>query len=111
MKVTVSVICLLALVLSTSKVYGAVSIGIYKSDAHPGKCVLDANTILNEGQTITRTNCERVSCGSGGMVEFASCGVKGIGPPCTLGELKYPKADYPKCCINVLHCPDGDREA
>ncbi|XP_034475312.1 uncharacterized protein LOC117782326 [Drosophila innubila] len=107
MNSTTSVICLLALVLSTTDVYGATHIGIFKSDDHPGKCVLDADTILDEGQVITR-NCERVSCGSEGFVEFAGCGVKGVSKPCTLGEFKYPKADYPKCCINVLHCPDGD---
>ncbi|KAH8378119.1 hypothetical protein KR093_009408, partial [Drosophila rubida] len=75
--------------------------------AHPGKCVLDADTILDENQTITR-KCTRISCGSGGVVNFATCGAVGVAEPCTLGDFKYPDADYPKCCTRVQHCPEGD---
>ncbi|XP_023170461.1 uncharacterized protein LOC111599130 [Drosophila hydei] len=107
MKVTYLTICLLAVL--TAEVYGAVYHGNYKSDAHPGKCVIDDKTILSEGQTVN-VNCESISCGSGGDVTFAGCGAKGVPEPCKLGDRKYPKADYPKCCINVVHCPDGDSE-
>ncbi|XP_034097432.1 uncharacterized protein LOC117563297 [Drosophila albomicans] len=106
---TISVICVLAIVLSTTEVHGAVSIGVYKDDAHPGKCVVDADTILDEGQVVTR-KCTRISCGEGSFVEFATCGVVAVAEPCKLGEFKYPDADYPKCCTRVQHCPDGDSE-
>ncbi|XP_032584648.1 uncharacterized protein LOC116803854 [Drosophila mojavensis] len=108
MKAACLTICLLAAVL-TAEVHGAIYSGHFKSDAHPGKCVIDDKTILDEGQKINR-NCVNIECFSGGDATFASCGAKGIPDNCKLGAKKYPDAEYPKCCIDVIHCPDGDRE-
>ncbi|EDW04182.1 uncharacterized protein LOC6562313 [Drosophila grimshawi] len=103
-------ICLLAAFLLSADVLAAVSRGNFKDAAHPGKCVINADTILSEGETKTDSNCQLISCHANGDASFSSCGVKGAPDPCKIGDKKYPKAEYPKCCINVLHCPDGDKE-
>ncbi|XP_064540483.1 uncharacterized protein LOC135429922 [Drosophila montana] len=99
----------LATVLST-EIFAAVSQGSFKSDAHPGKCVYDANTILSKGDTKTLPNCQLLTCNGDGAATIATCGVKAVPLPCKLGDAKYPDADYPKCCINAVHCPTGDSE-
>ncbi|KAL7741246.1 hypothetical protein ACLKA6_015132 [Drosophila palustris] len=104
MRATVSIICLLAIFLSSSKVFGWTAVGFYKNPAYPGKCVIDADTILDEGQAILQAGCVKAHCGSLGVVDFFGCGKKIVGPSCTIGEIKYPDAEYPKCCLNVVRC-------
>ncbi|XP_030382899.1 uncharacterized protein LOC115630469 [Scaptodrosophila lebanonensis] len=110
MKACLFLVGFLATLLPLDLTSAAVSIGVFKNEAHPGKCYIDEHTILSVGETATAPGCQQISCGANSMAQFATCGLKGIGPPCKLGALKYPDADYPKCCINVMHCPDGDSE-
>ncbi|XP_060666145.1 uncharacterized protein LOC132798342 [Drosophila nasuta] len=107
MKATILVIFLLAIVFSTSEGFGKLSIGIYRHDGYPGKCVLDDNTILDKGQNATR-HCLRFNCRGNGVVITARCNT--LPENCTLGDFKNHEADFPKCCNRILHCSDGDRE-
>ncbi|XP_062143004.1 uncharacterized protein LOC133850811 [Drosophila sulfurigaster albostrigata] len=107
MRTTFVVAYLLAIVLNISEVYGGLGIMAHIDEAHPGKCVLDENTILDIGQFITR-DCQLFHCEREGVIYIRTCQNMNTREPCTIGELKYPDADYPKCCTRIVHCPDGD---
>ncbi|KRF98743.1 uncharacterized protein Dwil_GK28119, isoform B [Drosophila willistoni] len=93
-----------------SQVFGATAFGNFSRPDHPGKCVIDNSTILDNGQNITDKYCRHFLCGFDGWVQEHSCISKLVEEPCKIGKVKYPGSEYPKCCINVLHCPDGDQE-
>ncbi|XP_034475309.1 uncharacterized protein LOC117782323 [Drosophila innubila] len=113
MRSTFSVICLLIIVLSSNGVYGYMTKGNFSNPAYPGKCVYNADTILNEGQAITlKLKCEKIFCGPGGWLTLLGCGAKSVsGGGCYIGERKYPDAEYPECCINVVHCTDPNDDS
>ncbi|XP_062142431.1 uncharacterized protein LOC133850372 [Drosophila sulfurigaster albostrigata] len=135
MRVTISVICFLAIAISTGEGTAVVSVGNYKDDAHPNTCVFDENTIIDNFNSITRycqrdkcidgkftfehrvdgspDHCQKISCLMDGIGHIDGCPniVLPQGSPCTFGEAKYPNASFPDCCNTVVHCPDGDSES
>ncbi|XP_017853834.1 uncharacterized protein LOC108607498 [Drosophila busckii] len=79
--------------------------GSYKNEAHPGKCYIDAKTILSPGQTATMPGqCEEIQCHENSEATITSCGVYGPPPGCKLGPPKQPKAKYPDCCEPTFVC-------
>ncbi|XP_051858812.1 uncharacterized protein LOC127565246 [Drosophila albomicans] len=135
MRVTISVICFLAIAISTGEGTAVLSYGNYRNDDHPNKCVFDENTIIDNGFSITRycqrdkcidaeivledrvagspEHCQKIECllFVGGRIKGCPNIVLPQGSPCTFGEAKYPNASFPDCCNTVVHCPDGDRES
>ncbi|XP_017116494.1 uncharacterized protein LOC108138664 [Drosophila elegans] len=104
MRLAIGVFLVVA-VLLVSESEAAVSRGIYKDPAHPGKCVLEG-LILEAGQSARNPKrCERILCGENSTVERHTCGIYGLAPGQQFGKYKAPNADYPACCereiINV----------
>ncbi|XP_017079200.1 uncharacterized protein LOC108113184 [Drosophila eugracilis] len=93
-----TVVCLVIVVLLISGSESAVSRGIFKDPAHPGKCVV-AGLVLVKGQIARHPQrCERIICGDNSQAEFHSCGAYGIPPGKKFGKYTAPNADYPACC-------------
>nr|ACK44335.1 CG34215-like protein [Drosophila silvestris] len=96
---------LLLAAFSVPQTEAAVSRGVFKNDAHPGKCYVNANLIMNLGDTAKYPDmdCARIICENDSMAEIHTCGVVSI-TGCTLGAVKFPDADYPKCCEREVIC-------
>ncbi|KAH8262958.1 hypothetical protein KR044_002534 [Drosophila immigrans] len=84
----------------------AVMRGVFADPAHPGKCVVKPNLILNPGQTAKypAMECARIICGDNSHAQIHTCGVEAPPPGCRLGPPKFPNADYPKCCEHEILC-------
>ncbi|KAH8262960.1 hypothetical protein KR044_002532 [Drosophila immigrans] len=95
---------LLAAMLLPQTEAGAAS-GVFKDPAHPGKCVLKPNVILNPGQIAKYPDmdCARIICGENSFAQIHTCGAVGVPPNC-VAETTHPKADYPKCCEVTFKC-------
>ncbi|XP_022226594.2 uncharacterized protein LOC111076874 [Drosophila obscura] len=87
-----------AVLLVAIETEAAVSRGIFKDPAHPGKCVVDG-LVLNDGQSARHPKmCARVVCGKNSEGQIQTCGVVGLLPGQKFGKYKAPNADYPDCC-------------
>ncbi|XP_034097433.1 U-scoloptoxin(16)-Ssd1a-like [Drosophila albomicans] len=84
----------------------AVMRGVFADPAHPGKCVVKPNLILNPGQVAQypAITCARIICEDNSHAQIHTCGVEAAPPGCHLGEPKFPNADYPKCCQREIIC-------
>ncbi|EDW39622.1 GL15427 [Drosophila persimilis] len=92
------VLVIAALMLVGTQTEAAVSRGIFKDPAHPGKCVVDG-LVLNDGQSARHPNmCARVVCGKNSEGQIQTCGVVGLQPKQKFGKYTAPNADYPECC-------------
>ncbi|TDG46565.1 hypothetical protein AWZ03_007003 [Drosophila navojoa] len=78
----------------------AVLRGSFANEKYPGKCYVSENLILSSGEQAkyTEMGCARIMCGSESWAEIHTCGVEAPPPGFQLGNVKYPNADYPKCC-------------
>ncbi|KQS70997.1 uncharacterized protein LOC26526202 [Drosophila erecta] len=93
---TVLLVAIAALLVSGYE--AAVSQGVFKDPAHPGKCVLEG-LVLENGQIARHPQrCERIICGENSVAEIQSCGAYGLPPGKKFGKFTDPKADYPVCC-------------
>ncbi|KAL5290510.1 hypothetical protein ACFFRR_010089 [Megaselia abdita] len=82
--------------------FAAVSQGDYSDKDHPGKCNYYGR-ILDPGTHQSPDRCIRISCGSNGHVETASCGKKMV-QDCVPGDLVDKTIDYPACCLQYFDC-------
>ncbi|KAH8392150.1 hypothetical protein KR215_001897 [Drosophila sulfurigaster] len=80
--------------------------GVFADPAHPGKCVMTPNFILNPGQIAQypAMTCARIICGDNSHAQIHTCGVDAAPAGCRLGEQKFPYADYPTCCPREIIC-------
>ncbi|BFF95456.1 uncharacterized protein DMAD_12856 [Drosophila madeirensis] len=89
---------LAAVLLLGTQSEAAVSRGIFKDPAHPGKCVVDG-LVLNDGESKRHPKmCARVVCGKNSEGQIQTCGVVGLPPGKKFGKYTAPNADYPDCC-------------
>ncbi|EDW64914.2 uncharacterized protein [Drosophila virilis] len=97
-------VLLAAMLLPTTE--AAVARGIFKDPAHPGKCYIKPNLILNPGERAKYPDmeCARIICAEHSMAEIHTCGVEAPPPGCKMGATKFPDADYPKCCEREIIC-------
>ncbi|KAL7741249.1 hypothetical protein ACLKA6_015135 [Drosophila palustris] len=100
----ISLLLLMAPFLSHTE--AAVTSGIYKDPAHPGKCVLNSNLILSPGEMTKHPDlqCARIVCRDNSYAEIQNCGLELPLRYCKLGEPKFPNADYPICCPRKHIC-------
>ncbi|XP_039493823.1 uncharacterized protein LOC120453263 [Drosophila santomea] len=85
-------------VLLVSGYEAAVSRGVFKDPAHPGKCVLEG-LVLEKGQIARHPQrCEQIICEENSAVQIQSCGAYGLPPGKKFGKYTAPNADYPACC-------------
>ncbi|XP_016958671.1 uncharacterized protein LOC108030325 [Drosophila biarmipes] len=97
MRLVVVIFAVIA-VLLVSNTEAAVSRGVFKDPAHPGKCVVDG-LVLQKGQTARHPKrCERIICGDKSEAEIQTCGAYGLPPGKKFGKYIAPNADYPACC-------------
>ncbi|XP_017003903.2 uncharacterized protein [Drosophila takahashii] len=97
MRLAIVVFTVIAVFL-VSETESAVSTGVFKDPAHPGKCVVDG-FVLEEGQTARHPKrCERIVCQANSEAQLQSCGVYGLPPGKKFGKFTAPNADYPACC-------------
>ncbi|KAH8377019.1 hypothetical protein KR093_002768 [Drosophila rubida] len=98
------VVLLAALLLPHTE--AAVARGIFANAAHPGKCFVSPQLILNPGQTANypEMGCARIICEGNSQAQIHTCGVEAPPPGCRLGPPKFPNADYPKCCQHIIIC-------
>ncbi|XP_034475308.1 uncharacterized protein LOC117782322 [Drosophila innubila] len=95
---------LLAIILPYTEAEGVS--GIYSDPAHPGKCVINPNLILNVGETAEHPDmqCARIVCGEKSFAKIQKCELELPLRYCKLGEPKFPNADYPICCPRKHIC-------
>ncbi|XP_034471940.1 uncharacterized protein LOC117779752 [Drosophila innubila] len=95
---------LAALLLPHSE--AALAQGIFKDPAHPGKCVVKPNLILNPGQNARYPDmdCAGIMCGENSHATISTCFTSAYPPNCKIGQPKYPNADYPDCCERHVTC-------
>ncbi|XP_034097434.1 uncharacterized protein LOC117563299 [Drosophila albomicans] len=95
---------LLAMLLLPQTEAGMAS-GYFADPAHPGKCVIKPNLILNPGQIgkYPDMDCARIICGENSLGQIHTCGAVGAPPNCEV-EPMFPNADYPKCCEVKMNC-------
>ncbi|XP_043658723.1 uncharacterized protein LOC122623560 [Drosophila teissieri] len=76
------------------------------NSAHPGKCVLDAHTILSPGQTGLAPNlqCVRAECHADGVVTFKTCDAVAPPPGCKQRDFVNINRDFPECCERKYNC-------
>ncbi|XP_016974154.1 uncharacterized protein LOC108040949 [Drosophila rhopaloa] len=91
-------IFLVVAVLLISESETAVSRGIFKDPAHPGKCVLHG-LILDAGKSARNPKkCEQIMCEANSSAQIHSCGVYALFPGQKFGKYIAPNGDYPACC-------------
>ncbi|XP_016941098.3 uncharacterized protein [Drosophila suzukii] len=94
----VVVIFVVIAVLLVSKSQAAISRGVFKDPAHPGKCVIDG-LVLEKGKSARNPKwCEQIFCEDNSMAQIHSCGAYGLPPGKKFGKYIAPNADYPACC-------------
>ncbi|XP_017003904.2 uncharacterized protein [Drosophila takahashii] len=92
------VFCTVIAVFLVSETESAVSRGVFKDPAHPGKCVVDG-LVLEKGQTARHPKmCARIVCQDKSEAQIQSCGAVGLPPGKKFGKYTTPNADYPACC-------------
>ncbi|XP_032591891.1 uncharacterized protein LOC6562314 isoform X3 [Drosophila grimshawi] len=98
---------LLLAVFNVPQTEANVSIRGYWNEAHLDKCYVNANLIMNRGDTAKYPDldCARIICQYNSMAEIHTCGVVSI-EGCTFGAVKFPDADYPDCCEREVICPN-----
>ncbi|XP_017015986.2 uncharacterized protein [Drosophila takahashii] len=73
---------------------------------HPGKCVLDSNTIMSPGQSGKAPNlpCARAECHDDGFVTIQTCAA--VAPPkgCKQRDFVNLNRNYPECCERSYDC-------
>ncbi|KAI9589117.1 uncharacterized protein LOC119634015 isoform X1 [Glossina fuscipes] len=76
---------------------------------YPGKCTLDANTVMSPGQTGKAPDhpCAGVTCMEDGYVEFKTC--PAMAPPkgCKMRDFANTNRGYPECCERKYECGKG----
>ncbi|XP_013116912.1 uncharacterized protein LOC106094255 [Stomoxys calcitrans] len=79
--------------------------GVFKDDAHPGKCVYKGLVLAPGEEGKVKGECLRVTCeNADGLTELAGCPVQGVEPPCKLGDYVNLDAPYGECCKRQILC-------
>ncbi|XP_023179294.1 uncharacterized protein LOC111605145 [Drosophila hydei] len=78
----------------------------YKNINFPGKCVLNANSIMSPGESGKAPNhpCASITCLEDGTVEFRTC--RAVAPPkgCKQRDFVNTNRDFPACCERSYEC-------
>ncbi|XP_037931909.1 uncharacterized protein LOC119666699 [Teleopsis dalmanni] len=101
------VLCLAVFVLGlVAFSEAAIARAVFKNSDYPGKCVIDANTVMSPGQTGKAPNhpCAGVTCMENSHVEFKTCAA--VAPPkgCKLRDFVNTNRSYPECCERSYDC-------
>ncbi|XP_075144659.1 uncharacterized protein LOC142219661 [Haematobia irritans] len=79
--------------------------GIFKDDAHPGKCVYK-DMVLSPGEEgKVKGECERIICNKdNGFATLQGCGAESAPPNCKFGDYINVDAPYGDCCKRHIIC-------
>ncbi|XP_017034798.1 uncharacterized protein [Drosophila kikkawai] len=73
---------------------------------HPGKCVLDTNTVLSPGQSgkLPDHPCAGATCHSDSLVIIKTC--PAVAPPkgCKQRDFVNTNRSFPECCERAYDC-------
>ncbi|XP_022224839.1 uncharacterized protein LOC111075692 [Drosophila obscura] len=99
-------LCCAAVILGSQLAQAAIARADFSNSSHPGKCVLDSNTVMSPGQVGKAPNhpCAGVTCMEGGRVEFKTCDAKAPPKGCKLRDFVNINRSFPECCERSHEC-------
>ncbi|KAI8034793.1 uncharacterized protein LOC128264103 [Drosophila gunungcola] len=96
----------LAVILAGQGAQAAVAKVQLTNPDHPGKCVLDSNTIMSPGEVGKQPNhpCASAECHAGGLVTIRTCAA--VAPPkgCKQRDFVNTNRSFPECCERAYDC-------
>ncbi|KAH8245937.1 hypothetical protein KR038_004969 [Drosophila bunnanda] len=100
------VACLVLILGGYNSVQAAAARVKLTNDEHPGKCVLNSNTVLSPGQSgkLPDHPCAGATCDSEGHVTIKTC--KAVAPPkgCKQRDFVNTNRSFPECCERAYDC-------
>ncbi|XP_032591889.1 uncharacterized protein LOC6562314 isoform X1 [Drosophila grimshawi] len=103
---------LLLAVFNVPQTEANVSIRGYWNEAHLDKCYVNANLIMNRGDTAKYPDldCARIICQYNSMAEIHTCNDIFVPPGCKYVARNSPDTDFPKCCERDVICPNDEEK-